>query len=47
LHARADRFQPGRQGNLKEPGHVTGGLIHIFDQILIHDLDGLDRMDGH
>ena len=30
LHARAHQSQPGRQGNLKEPGHVTGGLVYVW-----------------
>ena len=44
LHPRADLFQPGRQADVKEPGHVTGGLVHVLVQVLIHDPHGLDRM---
>jgi hypothetical protein len=37
---RADLFQPGRQGDVEEPGNVTGSPVHVLDQVLVHDLQG-------
>jgi hypothetical protein len=44
LQPGANRRETGRQCDLKEPGNAMDCLVRVLGHVLVHDLEGPDRM---